>query len=50
MKKRHHLRSDGEVSRASILERIGCMVFILILITVGIIGFIQVIKMILKIF
>lgn len=44
MKKRGHLRSDGEVAYASIPERIGCVVFILAIAAIWIIGLIAVIR------
>lgn len=50
MKKRHHLRSDGEVVFASILERVGCLAAFLFFIFIGIIGLKEFIRMILKIF
>ena len=50
MKKRYHLRSDGEIVFASIAERIGCAVFFLAIFAIWIVGLIKVIRMILKIF
>jgi len=50
MKKRHHLRSDGGVVFASILERVGCLVVLLIISFIWIVGLIKFIQMILKIF
>jgi hypothetical protein len=44
MKKRYHLRSDGEVAYASLAERIGCVVFILALSAIWIVGLIAVIR------
>jgi len=44
MKKRHHLRSDGRVVFASILERAGCLIFLLALSAIWIIGLIAVIR------
>jgi len=44
MKKRRHLRNDGEVVFASVLERVGCLVVLLIISFIWIIGLIAVIR------
>ena len=50
MKKRYHLRSDGEVAEASIAERIGCLLVILASIILMIVGIHKVMHAVIKFF
>jgi len=44
MKKRRHLRTDGHAVYASLLERCGCVIFLLAICAIWIIGLIAVIR------
>ena len=50
MKKRYHLRSDGEIAESSVLERSGCVVLLLASVLIAIIGIHKLMQVIVKIF